>query len=247
VIVGIILPLNYRANERSGGHLGTAIEVTREQLREKPWLVALQGQDTAMARNMAIEVRTVPAGLPYVYGRSYLGALARPVPRQLWPGSKPRSADEELNSALLFRELGIPAGFAFSFFGEPYYNGGVLGVVLVSALVGFGSRRFFEHTFRAGEPLRHSTLTLYAASLPMIIVYMRGGLGVDYQRHVFVTLPLLVVLRMARTAAQKRGRAAMLRNAGLARSRSDSRGALAGQSMARSGSSHATPSSSLGS
>ncbi|MDQ1713623.1 MAG: hypothetical protein QOE45_3073 [Frankiaceae bacterium] len=246
VVVGILLPLNYRANEVSGGRLGAAIEVTRDQLSSKPWLVPLQGQDTAMARNLAIEVGVIPQGVPYAKGRSYLAALARPVPRQVWPGKKPRSADEELNDVLLFRQLGIPAGFAFSFFGEPYYNGGLIGVVLVSALVGAVSRRFFEHTFRRGEPLRHSTLTLYAASLPMLIVYMRGGLGVDYQRHAFVTVPLIVVLALARAQA-KRGRSRKAAYAGLVRSRSESRGVLVGQSSARSGSSHATPSSSAGS
>jgi hypothetical protein len=69
----------------------------------------------------------VPARIPHAHGRTYLNALARPVPRALWP-DKPKAADTLLTARIWPRLAAIGGGFAFSLFGEPYLNFGLAGV-----------------------------------------------------------------------------------------------------------------------
>jgi oligosaccharide repeat unit polymerase len=193
--VGITLPREARvvANQRVGRQVST-FDVAAG-LRE-----FTSGQDTAMVDSFSLELDAVPRAIPYQYGRSYVGALARPVPRALWP-SKPGSGDEFLNRQLFPSYASRRIGFAFGFFGEPYLNFGVPGVVVVSLLVGVALRRLYNYL--RSRPRDELAVLLFALSWPFVFVYMRGSIGVDYQRQAILLLPLLWLYRRAELRARR--------------------------------------------
>ncbi|MBI5230784.1 MAG: oligosaccharide repeat unit polymerase [Coriobacteriales bacterium] len=150
------------------------------------------GADTAMVNTFSVLIQAVPSELPYRYGRTYLEALGRPVPRAIWP-QKPGSADQTLNQILFPRTAAQGVGFSFSILGEPFYNGGLAGVIVILGLLGalYGRLSRWCQT-RQRDNL---SLALISAMLPFLYVFTRGGIGVDYQRALFVVLPMLYVAR----------------------------------------------------
>jgi oligosaccharide repeat unit polymerase len=160
------------------------------------------GADTAMVVNLAVEMQFVPEEISFKHGQTYLGALARPIPRALWP-SKPRAADTELTEKIFPTIARGGGGFSFSLFGEPFLNFGWLGVFLIPALLGVVWRALYVWFQRA--PRNPSVIALYAVNWPFMVIYMRGGIGVDYQRQLIVVIPLLVAI----TLAELRSRSAL--------------------------------------
>jgi O-antigen/teichoic acid export membrane protein len=151
--------------------------------------------DTAMAPDLAAELGIVPHTVQYRYGATLLGDLARPLPRSVWPG-KPREAETQLMARLwpgLYRQN---VQFTFSIFGEPFWNFGLIGVVIACWLFGLSWRALYSWYQRA--PGNRTAIALYALSWPFMFVYMRGGIGLDYQRHVIAVAPILIGLAVIR-------------------------------------------------
>ena len=148
------------------------------------------GADTAMIDSLAILVQAVPGDIPFEYGKTYFGALARPVPRAIW-ASKPISADEQVNAVLFPATSRQRVGFSFSILGEPYLNGGLIGVGIVLGIFGWAYGRLAS--WALSDLGRHLCLAVLSATIPFTFVFARGGIGVDYQRMLFVVLPLLYV------------------------------------------------------
>jgi O-antigen/teichoic acid export membrane protein len=149
------------------------------------------GGDTAMAPDLAAELAIVPQTVQYRYGATLLEDLARPVPRSMWPG-KPREAEAQLMGRLWPELDQQKVQFTFSVFGEPYWNFGLIGVALASWLFGLGWRALYSWFQR--QPDNRTAIALYALSWPFMFVYMRGGIGLDYQRHVIAVAPILIGL-----------------------------------------------------
>jgi oligosaccharide repeat unit polymerase len=145
--------------------------------------------DTSMAANLAVELRYVPSRLDYQFGATYVEALMRPVPRALWPG-KPAAADTELMAVIWPAYYAQGVGFSFSAFGEPYLNFGVVGVAVFGLLAGVACRALYSMIAR--KPRSQIAQATFAVSWPFVFVYMRGGIGVDYQRQLIILVPLLV-------------------------------------------------------
>lgn len=169
-----------------------------------PAAAFLAGDDTSMARGLAIAIEGVPETIPYQYGGSYLSILARPIPRQLFPVTKPQSGDALLGETLQKSKTGIQAGFAYSIFAEPYLNGGYVGVAAFSAAFGALWRTAWGALLRRRDSLLAQTL--WAISVPLMIVWVRGGINVDFQRQFLYTLPLLLVIAFARRRDGATGR-----------------------------------------
>jgi oligosaccharide repeat unit polymerase len=188
-LFGVTLPRVYRdTNLNQGGFVESfsqALDPT--QLFDE----FLLGQDTAMVDAFAIEIDKVPKSIPYQFGATYVEALARPVPKALFPG-KPLSADQVLNAALFPESYERGLGVSFSIFGEPYLNGGLLGVVIVMALLGGASGLFWSWFNR--RPTNIHAISIAALCIPYTFVFFRGGLGVDYHRLLIPLVPLLLVL-----------------------------------------------------
>jgi O-antigen ligase len=86
-------------------------------------------------------------------------------------------------------------GFAFSVFAEPYLNFGWLGVVVFAALFGAGWRLVYG--WYAAHKHNVTVFTVFAMSWPFMIVYMRGGFGVDYHRQVIYIFPIVLASFLA--------------------------------------------------
>jgi hypothetical protein len=159
-----------------------------------------EGADTAMVVNLAVEMQFVPKEIPFKYGATYLGALTRPIPRALWP-TKPQAADTELTEKIFPTIARGGGGFSFSLFGEPFFNFGWLGVFVIPALLGILWRALYVWFRRA--PRNESVIALYAVNWPFMVIYMRGGIGVDYQRQLIVLIPLLVAIALAELRSRR--------------------------------------------
>jgi hypothetical protein len=143
-----------------------------------PWN-AVEGlfetQDTGMAPALAIEMQVVPNHLHYTYGKStLLGPFITLVPRQLWSG-KPPPVDQEV-LALVWG--GTPCGYrgqcsTFSPFGEPFRDGGLIGVFIFALLFG----AFWKGAWLYYLRHRNSTVAIiaYSALLPFMISWMRAN------------------------------------------------------------------------
>jgi uncharacterized membrane protein (UPF0136 family) len=190
-IAGVTIPRDYR-DAPARGVAGTVQSATA-------WTRALDaffgGSDTAMAPNLAIELRFVPSVVPYQNGTTYLEALTRPVPRSLWH-NKPEPGEPKLMNAIWPQFAAAHVGFAFSFFGEPYLNFGLIGVALVS--LGFGALFRGLYVWYRREPRNRTAIALFALNWPFMLVYMRGGLSADYQRQAMAVFPLIVLLFVTR-------------------------------------------------
>jgi hypothetical protein len=159
-----------------------------------PWN-AVEGlfktQDTGVAPALATEMLVVPSELHYTYGKTtLLGPLITLVPRQLWSG-KPPPADQEV-LALVWG--GTPCGYqgqcsTFSPFGEPYRDGGLVGVFLFALLFG----AFWKSAWLYYLRHRNSTVAIvaYSALLPFMISWMRANFTLQALQ---VTMVLAVVV-----------------------------------------------------
>jgi oligosaccharide repeat unit polymerase len=197
--IGITLPREQRVADPSY----TSVSAFDIGEGTKEFLVGL---DTAMVDNLALVVEERDSDLPYRWGATYIAALARPIPSALWPG-KPPAADQELNEVLFPWHYQRHIGFSYSFFAEPYYNFGITGVITVSFLMGVLLRRFWIWYGRSRlDPYR---IAIIALTIPYIIVYARGGLGVDYHRQAIATIPFLVAFAILSRVSPSPGRRRM--------------------------------------
>jgi hypothetical protein len=199
-IFGITLPREYRNFQVRQAY--SATDVVSTTVDDLPTATSsfLTGLDTAMLDDLAVEMATVPDPNDYQHGSTYVEALTRPVPRAIWP-TKPFAAEVTLMGTL-WPSLASITQFYFSMFGEPYFNGGALGVGIVGVLFG----AFWRYLWLALRRQFDSpiAMALYAVSLPFIFVYMRGGVGADYQREVIFTAPILALAVLAATRGPKR-------------------------------------------
>lgn len=190
-IFGISLPRVHRAVNDEGGSTSWGSALSTSVFH--PDVMATQlfgGADTAMVDSFAAEMQIVPGQLHYRYGKTYLGALARPIPHSIYK-NKPPAADSVLNETLYPAAAENNVGFAFSVFAEPWLNGAWLGEIIVLGIFGVVMR--FQYEWMMRTPRNVTSSLIYALTIPYIINYMRGGFGVTYQSEVIALLPLLLV------------------------------------------------------
>jgi oligosaccharide repeat unit polymerase len=197
-VVGVSAPRDYRGTSTRNGSF---VDTVLADVGDLPGSVNafFVGGDTAMLPDLSVEMGYVPSVIPYQMGSSYLEALTRPIPRALWP-DKPQAADTRLMEVLWPSFAAANVGFAFSGFGEPYLNFGFAGVLGFGILFGLACRTLYEWFRRAAH--NRIVQVLFALSWPFVFVYMRGGLGVDYQRQVILLAPVVVAWLYARRSAR---------------------------------------------
>lgn len=197
--LGVVVPAEYRNVEVRTGTLqdtvGTAFTRPMDGVVE-----FFQGLDTAEVDDLAVELRFVPGIVGYRLGSTYVEAFTRPIPRTLWP-EKPREGDVQLMQVIWPEFARQHVGFAFSLFGEPFLNFGLPGIVLVSAIFGLAWRSLY--TWFTRNPSNPIVLAVYALSWPFLFVYMRGGIGVDYQRQLIVLLPVVLIVLVAQRSIRQ--------------------------------------------
>jgi len=201
-LFGITLPRDYRNVElRQGTLVDSAIGILSNPGQSVSDFFSTP--DTAMLSTLAVETQYVPAVMPFQLGGTYLAELLRPIPRALW-ADRPREGEVYLMQVIFPSLFAANVQFTFSLFGEPYMNWGLFGVLGFCLAFGAAWRALLEW-FRRSQANR-LTQGVFAASWPFMFVYVRGGLGVDYQRQVIVLLPILVgawyARRLTRTTAE---------------------------------------------
>lgn len=148
------------------------------------------GLDTAMVPALTILRSQMGKEIQYQYGKSYLGAIVRPVPRAVW-SSKPIEIDRQLNEQL-FPKTSKQVGFAFSGISEPFVNFGIFGVIAFFFLMGKISSSLAN--FSGGVNARRVLLIAWVSGFMFVLI--RGNLTTDFQRLLFPLIPGLMVLRM---------------------------------------------------
>lgn len=199
-LFGFVAPRIWRDNLATGGTLSDSLQIamTPENLFDN----FFGGLDTAMLDAFTIQVSAQASGdLPPQMGRTYLSLISAVIPRGLWPG-KPDSVDELLN-AILFPETNAKhIGFAFGFYSEPYFNFGIVGVILVTFLCGTAMAAI-NNRARRYRDIRSAFILMMVVSY--IFPLMRGSLSFDSQRLLISLLPVLIVflLRLPRHRADE--------------------------------------------
>jgi hypothetical protein len=206
-VLVITVPREYRNTDDRTGSLVDAVGASVSDIEGTAREFFL-GLDTAMLPTLAIEMSYVPDVVPYRMGSTYVEAALRPIPRAIW-NAKPEAADTQL-MRILWPDLAEQRiGLAFSLFGEPYLNFGVPGVLLVSFWFGVAWRSLWEYWHR--QPDNAVAIGLFAISWPFLFIYMRGGIGVDYQRQLIALAPFIVLAwwarRRVRVATSRHGEA----------------------------------------
>lgn len=225
-ILGITVPREYRdISIRQNYNIADVVTSTGNDLPSAAGDF-LTGLDTAMLDGLAVEMSIVPQSIDYQSGSTYVEALARPIPRAVWP-AKPVAAETTLMQAI-WPSLAPVTQFTFSIFGEPYFDGGMFGVVIFGLLFGWFWRYLWLALRRQFDnPI---AMALYGASLPFIEVYVRGGVGLDYQRQVIFVAPIIALVMFAavrqRKAAQTAAPDGLLTSFGMMKR--DARGPAAG-------------------
>lgn len=188
-VLVISVPRDFRnTDDRTGGLFdAVASSVSNAQETGREFFLGL---DTAMLPALAIELSSVPEVIPYQLGSTYLEAAVRPIPRAFW-SSKPEAAETQLMRVLWPDLAAQRVGLAFSLFGEPYLNFGFPGVIAITSIFGVAWRSLWEYWRR--QPLNMVTIGIFAISWPFLFVYMRGGIGVDYQRQLIALLPFIAL------------------------------------------------------
>jgi hypothetical protein len=144
-----------------------------------PWNAAehlLETGDTSVAPALAAEMLVVPSDLHYTYGETtLLEPFVTAVPRQLWHG-KPQPANEEILASVWGGSDPCTYGTqcsTFSPFGEPYRDGGLVGVFIFAVLFGVFWKGIWLYYLRYAD----STVALvaYSSVLPFMLTWMHGN------------------------------------------------------------------------
>ncbi|MEK6326316.1 MAG: O-antigen polymerase [Actinomycetota bacterium] len=173
-----------------------------DPLQWLPWNAMdelFETQDTGVAPALATEMLVVPSELDYTYGKTtLLGPFITLVPRQLWEG-KPAPADQEVLATVWG---GTPCGYqgqcsTFSPFGEPYRDGGLVGVFLFALAFGALWKVAWLYYLRH----RNSAVAIiaYSALLPFMISWMRANFTLQALQAAMVLAVVVLGAVLCRT------------------------------------------------
>jgi len=159
------------------------------------------GLDTAMIDAFAVQVSAQLSGsLQFLAGQSYLAFLGAPVPRSIWP-DKPEPVDKVLNGVLFPSTDARGIGFSFGLYSEPYFNFGIVGVVIVMLLLGVALG-----VLQSGFERRPSATSLLLVAMVggYLFPLARGSLTFDAQRLLIPLVPVLLGIWLAGRARRVR-------------------------------------------
>jgi len=151
------------------GALRNAEDPTVE-LEQSAWERFAFAQDANMLDGFVLLRQVYPRLLGYSYGGEHLEIFERPIPRAWWPDKPVGGYLNKLG--LITAESGFTFGISPSLFGSFYQEGGLVGVVLLSIIYGFGFGRVVSFSTRI-VPL--TGLLLRGILAAAIVPLMRGG------------------------------------------------------------------------
>lgn len=125
-----------------------------------------------MFRELLYLQRHIPENSDFKHGHTYYVQMVNPIPRFLWPGKPIGDAGLELaglrNSVANGADLTISPGLI----GEMHWNGGIVGILLVSGLMGYLAKSWDRVRPLAAESLL--AFTIFAAGLAVIFLSGRA-------------------------------------------------------------------------
>lgn len=139
-------------------------------LKKAGWERLFFAEDANMLDGLVLLRQVYPERLSYTYGGGLLEILERPIPRALWPGKPVGGYMNKLG--LITVDSGGTLGISPGLVGSFYEEGGVVAVIILSSLFGYGLGRLISYSTRvtpfAGALIR----AICCASL---IPLLRGG------------------------------------------------------------------------
>jgi len=164
--------------------------------------------DANMLDGFVLLRQVYPDMLNYSYGGEHLEILARPIPRAWWPGKPVGGYLNKLG--IVTADTGFTLGISPSLFGSFYQEGGIMGVVLLSALYGFGFARLIRFS-TVIHPL--GGLLIRAIACAAVVPLLRGGdLPGIYAWFGMAFWPCFLVLYLWRKELLTKGLEAATRN-----------------------------------
>jgi hypothetical protein len=151
------------------GALRNAEDPTVE-LEQSAWERLAFAQDANMLDGFALLRQVYPQLLDYSYGSEHLEIFERPIPRAWWPDKPVGGYMNKLG--IITADTGFTLGISPSLFGSFYQEGGMVGVVLLSIIYGFGFGRLVSFSTRI-VPL--AGLLLRGMLAAAIVPLLRGG------------------------------------------------------------------------
>jgi hypothetical protein len=145
-------------------------EDSTEGLEHSAWERFAFAEDANMLDGFALLRQVYPEILNYTYGGEHLEIFERPIPRAWWPGKPVGGYMNKLG--LITIDSGFMLGISPSLFGSFYQEGGLVGVVILSIIYGFGFGRLVSFSTRI-VPL--GGLLLRAMLAAAIVPLLRGG------------------------------------------------------------------------
>jgi len=151
------------------GALRNAEDPTVE-LEQSAWERFAFAQDANMLDGFVLLRQVYPRLLGYSYGREHLEIFERPIPRTWWPDKPVGGYMNKLG--IITADTGFTLGISPSLFGSFYQEGGLVGVLLLSMIYGFGFGRLVSFSTRI-VPL--AGLLIRGILAAAIVPLLRGG------------------------------------------------------------------------
>lgn len=145
-------------------------EDSAERLQRNAWERFAFAEDANMLDGFALLRQVYPQILDYSYGGEHLEIFERPIPRAWWPDKPVGGYMNKLG--IITADSGFMLGISPSLFGSFYQEGGLVGVVLLSIIYGFGFSRLVSFSTRI-VPL--GGLLLRGMLAAAIVPLLRGG------------------------------------------------------------------------
>ena len=180
----INLPRDFRENQS----LRSSVNIQKYYSLESVRTLFSVG-DTSMAPTFSILLGEMGNNLDFVYGASYLKALAKPIPRSLFT-EKPIEFDNTLNEKI-FPSYSRFVKFSFSGLSEPFVNFGLTGIVFFFGFIGYISRYFQRNSIFVNE----NAILVNAWVAGFMFIVARGNLTTDIHRLLFPLIATLFVIK----------------------------------------------------
>jgi hypothetical protein len=132
---------------------------------------AIVAEDGNMLDGFVILEAVYPRYLDFRMGGEHFEILLRPIPRALWP-DKPVGGGYLEFLGLIDRETGFTLGISPTLFGSFYAEGGVLGILLFSALYGWCFGKVHNY---AQQVQPYAGILAKAILCSIIVPLLRGG------------------------------------------------------------------------
>lgn len=179
------------ANRDKAEVLFTALAAPGQQFKE-----ILTGADNEMFDSITNELIVVPSKLAYRPAGTLTDLFITAVPRPLWP-NKPLVMNSAVVNALWPAHYAASrASAAFSIVGPFYADSGFIGVALGMFFTGVVLAMSWRWFLRYQGHI--NALLIYSMGLPFVVILMRGTLPDTLSRMLFMVVPLVLAMWIAR-------------------------------------------------